>query len=203
MTRFNQQANLTYNVPFGKIKPLNWITSNLRYSSTFSWDQAPPNLKEVGNTIGNSGDKSANANLNLIKLYNKIPALRNINRGIPPAPKKKKKKEDKKNLDKNKEEEDKGSKKKKELNSFHHVLRGIMMVRNINLSYSQRDGNSLPGFNRSIDYLGNNFLRNAPGLPYSFGEQDESFRYNMARDGHLSNSLLITNFYQQIKHSEF
>ncbi len=197
MTRFNQQANLTYNVPFGKIKPLNWITSNLRYSSTFSWDQAPPNLKEVGNTIGNSGDKSANANLNLIKLYNKIPALRNINRGIPPAPKKKKKKEDKKNLDKNKEEEDKGSKKKKELNSFHHVLRGIMMVRNINLSYSQRDGNSLPGFNRSIDYLGNNFLRNAPGLPYSFGEQDESFRYNMARDGHLSNSLLITNFYQQ------
>ena len=55
----------------------------------------------------------------------------------------------------------------------------------------------LPGFNRSIDYLGNNFLRNAPGLPYSFGEQDESFRYNMARDGHLSNSLLITNFYQQ------
>lgn len=190
MTGFNQQANLTYNVPLSKIKPLDWISSDLRYSSTFTWQQAPPNLKEVGNMIGNSADRSVNGNLNLIKLYNKVPALRNINRGVPPSPRKKKKEEDKKDGD----EEDK---KKKELNGFHQILRGVMMIRNINLTYTVRDANSLPGFNRSIDYLGNNFLRNAPGLPYAFGNQDPNIRYDLAANGHMSNSPLITNFYTE------
>lgn len=198
MTDFNQQANITYAVPFNKIKPLNWITTDLRYSSTFSWNQAPPSLQDVGNTIGNSADQSIAANLNLIKLYSKIPALRNINRGIPPpAKKKKKKKGEEKKDDKNDQGDGNEIKKKKndELTAFHQILRGLMMIRNVNLSYTQRDANTLPGFNRQIDHFGNNFLRNTPGLPYAFGNQEEDFRYRMAAEGNLSNSLLITNFY--------
>jgi len=192
MTRFNQDAQLTYNVPLEKIKPLDWMSLTTRYGATFTWDQAPPATSYIGNTIANSADKSLTGNLNMIKLYNKSKALRSINQGRPPV--KKKKIDDEKDKGKG-DDNNKEEKKKDELNSFHYFLRGIMMVRNINFSYTKRDAMILPGFNRNVDFVGNNFNWNTPGLPFAFGEQDPNKRYELAAAGFLSDDKrLISPF---------
>jgi len=48
------------------------------------------------------------------------------------------------------------------------------------------DGTTLPGFTESVDYVGQNFARNTPGLPFIFGAQNEDFRNNIAANGFLT-----------------
>jgi len=200
MSAYNQTGNLSYEVPTRKIKFLDWTTLNLSYRSSFSWDQAPPATSFIGNRIGNSANKSLSGNLNLIKLYGKSKALQRINQNKAPIkkPKKKEEEEEKKKLAGGNVSPNSGNvppKNEEKMNAFHHLLRGIMMVRNINFTYTQTDQTLLPGFTRTIDHIGNNWNRNAPGLPFAFGSQDPNFRFDMAEAGNLTNDLRFINPY--------
>jgi cell surface protein SprA len=188
MRDFNQIVNINYTVPFDKVGFLNWITTSIRYSANFNWTQAPPAYNTLGNTIQNANETNINTQFNMVNLYNKIPFLKKINTNTY------KKKSASKTTDNNGSAET--SKKKKEAPSFGTgFLRGIMMLRNVSVNYTERQGTLLPGFVHNIDYLGQNFTHNVPGLPFIMGSQQEDIRYNLAQKGALSNDPRLNNFY--------
>lgn len=55
----------------------------------------------------------------------------------------------------------------------------------------------LPGFNKNIDYFGQNFTHDVPGLPFILGKQNSELRYLMAEKGALSQDTSIYNPYTQ------
>jgi cell surface protein SprA len=81
-TQFNQNLNVTYNIPINKIPLLDWINASARYNGTYNWD-ASPILKttdiQLGNTIRNSRTYQLNGQANLMTLYNKAGFLKKIN----------------------------------------------------------------------------------------------------------------------------
>jgi len=76
-TKYNHTANATYMIPINKLPMLDFVSSSIRYGSTYGWDRNP--IQELGNTINNSNAISLSNQLNLITLYNKVPILRRIN----------------------------------------------------------------------------------------------------------------------------
>lgn len=198
MRDFNQQANFNYTLPFSKIGFLNWISSDVKYSSNYQWKQAPPALPGQGNTIQNSREINVNTQLNLVNLYNKIPFLRKINQGG--STKKSNTKIEKKKTegagDAGAKSDEADPKKKKEKQKFGtNFLRALMMLRNASITYTQREGTLLPGFIYQIDYFGQNFAHNAPGLPFILGSQSDDTRYIMAKNGSLSNDPSLGNYF--------
>ena len=189
MRDFNQIANFNYQLPFDKVGFLNWITTTARYGANYAWTQAPPSYSTLGNTIQNGREISVNSQFNMVSLYNKIPLLRRINQGSK-----------KKSVAKPTEEKGSAatSKSKKEAPSFGTgFLRALMMVRNVSINYTLRDGILLPGFVHQIDYFGQNFAHDAPGLPFILGSQDPNIRRNLAKMGALSNDPRLNNFFTQ------
>lgn len=196
MTRFDQTANINYTVPFSKIKSLNWIQMNARYSANFNWNQPPPAAPTLGGTIQNSQNLDINTTLTLITLYNKSKTLRELNspaRGSQrkPAPSPKAPtKPGEKEKDKEKEE------KKKELSpGAKNVLRFVTMFKQVNVTYNENNGTTLPGFVHTPQYFGNNFNANAPGLDFIMGSQNPEIRYRLAEQAGLTNDRSQAQYY--------
>ncbi len=83
-TRYHHSANLTYTLPINKIPALNWISSTVRYNTTYGWDTGPilPDTVDInlGNRIRNSNTAQMNTQFNLVNLYNKSEFLSEANR---------------------------------------------------------------------------------------------------------------------------
>ena len=80
--QFSQKVGLTYKLPFDKIKMLNWINSDYKYSGTYDWllGSQLANNQDFGNFLKNSNTKSINANLNFTRLYQKSDYLKGVER---------------------------------------------------------------------------------------------------------------------------
>lgn len=78
-TNFTQNFSGTYHIPINKIPIFNWISANVRYSSTYTFNASALSLAYLGNTIRNSNTIQGNGNINMITLYNNIPYLKKIN----------------------------------------------------------------------------------------------------------------------------
>lgn len=87
-----------------------------------------------------------------------------------------------------KAEKDTSGKKLKDMALVRAVVRGLMSVRNINLSVSQIENTVLPGYLETIDYLGINKTSLAPGWPFILGDQNPNIRYTAAKNGWLTES---------------
>ena len=180
MNNFNQTVNANYTLPLRKISLLNWTTVTTRYSANYEWRNAPPASPSLGNTIQNSRTFGANASLNFMSLYNKSKFLQKINR--PPRPKR-----PKKDVDEDADELVDEKKKKEGIGKgTRAVFQLLMMLKQAQLGINKTDGTTLPGFTKSIDYGGQNFKHNTPGLPFVLGHQDENFRFDVARNGFLT-----------------
>ncbi|MDR0661629.1 MAG: cell surface protein SprA [Prevotellaceae bacterium] len=90
---YRQDINLTWQVPFNKIKPLNWVSAAFTYTTGYEWVAAPimpeTSTFDQGNTISNMQNIIINGNVNLENLYNKSAFLRSINnkfKGVGPKP---------------------------------------------------------------------------------------------------------------------
>ncbi len=186
LNNFNQTVNANYSVPLRKIKALDWVTLTTRYSANYEWRNAPPANQNLGNTIQNARTIGLNGNMNFISFYNKIPVLQKANR---PAPKSKKGDDD--------EEED-PNKKPEMSNSTRNMLKFLMMVKQAQFGANITDGTTLPGFNKEMDYVGQNFKHNTPGFPFILGVQDENLRYNIARNGFLTNDTSQISRFMQL-----
>ena len=178
LNNFNQTINANYSFPTRKIKLLNWTTLSTRYSGSYEWRNAPPASQSLGNTIQNSRTVGVNGSMNFVSLYNKVPFLRKVNR---PSPRRQRKDtDDEENPDAKKEGMSAGTK---------GLLQFLMMLKQAQVGLNFTNGTTLPGFTKSIDYVGQNFKNNTPGWPFIFGAQNENFRQEIAANGFLTQDV--------------
>lgn len=76
---YTQTFNSSYNVPLSKLPITDWMNLRLNYSTNYTWTTAPPAARSLGNTIGNTSNKTVVGDLNLNQLYSKWRWMRAIN----------------------------------------------------------------------------------------------------------------------------
>lgn len=78
---YNQTFTGTYRAPFNKIPFLDYLTGNLSYNSTYTWDKGTTvEGLYLGNTIQNQTTWNADARLNFETLFNHSKYLQEVNK---------------------------------------------------------------------------------------------------------------------------
>lgn len=199
MSNFNQVMDLNYTLPFSKIRSLSWITASAKYAANYNWSTAPPTFPELGHTIQNSQTITLNGRLNFTSFYNRSKKLRPFvsRSNVRKKPTEKKTKPDTAN-----EGEDDDNKKKKKKEGMSPFVKGtggfLLMVKQVQLTYTSTNGTTMPGFNQNIQYLGQNFDLGTPSWPFILGFQDPNLRYDLARKGYLTGDTLQNNRYVEM-----
>lgn len=184
-TSFRQQANLNYQIPLNKIPIFDFINASARYSTSYTWTRRPFAQESIGNTIQNTSTKNLNGTFNMTTLYNKIPYFRKINSGGNNKPKSSVKGGAASSLKSD-------SLKKADPQNFKDIgeflARGIMMIKQVSLTYQQTNGTALPGFFPSSQYLGMDPSKGmAPGIGFVSGSNDSIVRKAINNDWLVKN----------------
>lgn len=203
---YNQNFDVTWNVPINKLSYTDWITSSVKYKANYQWERGTriDEFTETGNALQNNVQWQIDGKFNLEGLYNKNKFLKKVNdkfktssaKNIKSAKKTKVTAPKKGTLEKT--DSIQGKKKKVNLDdeSWYKALmfgtRVLMMVRNIQVNYKKTIDTYLPSFMpNSGDFFGQggSDAGMAPGLGFAFGfENGEEFT-NKA----LNNNWLIVN----------
>ncbi len=179
--QYGHGLNVSYQLPLNKFPLTDWINVSTKYSVAYDWARAPLAQTELGNTIQNSRRVNWNGQANLVNLYNKIPYFKKVNRkygrqgrnassrarGKAPA------------VSKPGGKGDDDDKKESNFNIFEQGARVIMMLKNVNLTYSTTDGVLLPGYTPSTNVIGMSPGFDAPGLDFVMGGYQ---RYDLLGD---------------------
>ncbi|ALD19945.1 gliding motility-like protein [Hymenobacter sp. DG25A] len=195
-TNFNQTIALTYRLPLDKFPLTDWLSADTRYAANYSWQAASTALTapkdptnpdseteplNLGNTIQNNAELSANGRIDLVKLYNKVRFLNIIN-NAPPPPRRPTAEEAKRNPQAPVAQAPADTTAGPELRVLKGVLRSLMTARSLNFTYTRTAGTLLPGYMPKTRFLGMNSDFDAPGLPFILGRQYElNDLYNRAQ----------------------
>jgi cell surface protein SprA len=204
-TNFDQTIAATYRLPLDKFPLTDWLSADLRYAAHYTWQAASTALRtpnpdpnrvirrlpdgsvdptdtstvviNLGNTVQNNAEFTANGKIDLVKLYNKVKFLNVINNAqpkprprpalpeagapagarLPQAP------------------AAPDTAKKDPLRFVKAALRAIMTARSINFTYAHSNGTLLPGYTQKTRFFGltdgSNFTGLAPGIPFILGQQ--------------------------------
>ncbi|WP_236050335.1 cell surface protein SprA [Hymenobacter negativus] len=198
---FNQVAAVTYRLPLDKFPLTDWLSADTRYAATYNWQAAslgqralrnPTSATDtatyqvnLGNTIQNNAELSANGKIDLVKLYNKVKFLNIINNASPPMakPKASRTADLLRTGDAQSRPATSVPDTTKEKNRFvKAVLRSLMTARSINFTYVRSNGTLLPGYLPKTNLFGFDHGFTAPGLPFIIGQQPSSLDelYNTA-----------------------
>lgn len=181
MKNFDQNVSATYKTPLDKLPITDWLSADIRYAAGYTWiagslDQEDSAGVFFGHTIENRRDQGVAGKIDMVKLYNKVTFLKAAN---SPPPR-----------NRNEEEETSGS-------FGRGILRTLMSLRNINVTYNIREGTRLAGFTPTPFLLGLDSGRNAPGWKFLLGHQDPDIRFRAAENGWITQSTLLTTPFQQ------
>lgn len=216
---FNQNIRAGYKLPLDKLPLTDWVSAEISYTAGMNWAANAQVFQDtLGNTLQNSRDRAINGRFDLLKLYNKIKFLNNVNSPTPvkpkakpaakPNPKDAKGKDAKvdpknpkatdpaKPADKAKGK-DKDSTKPRDFKLVKGVLRLAMSVRNVSFQYQVTENTVLPGYRLTPDYAGLNQGDLAPGIPFVLGSQDADIRFRAAEKGWLGTSRFQNQAFQQ------
>jgi cell surface protein SprA len=193
-TLYRHQSNINYQIPINKIPIFDFVNATARYSTTYTWTRRPFAQESIGNTIQNTNTKNLNTTLNMTTLYNKIPYFRRVNLGAKQGSNKKSDKKPKDPNDTTKTKTDKAESSFKDIGEF--LARGIMMFKQVSLSYQQTDGTALPGFFPSSQYMGMDASKGmAPGFGFISGSNDSILRQA------INNGWLVKNPNQSLPYT--
>ncbi len=192
-TNFNQTAALTYRLPLDKFPLTDWLSADTRYSANYSWQAASTGQRvakfptradtatevvNLGNTIQNNAEMSANGKIDLVKLYNKVKFLNVINNAPPPTAKAKSPRTDLLRQNIARPGDDAARKPaaaadttKEKYRFVKAVLRSLMTARSINFTFTRSNGTLLPGYLPKTKAFGFDDTFTAPGLPFIVGKQ--------------------------------
>ncbi|MCZ2355921.1 MAG: cell surface protein SprA [Bacteroidia bacterium] len=193
---YNQTIQATYRLPFDKVKPLNWISSNVTYNAAFTWQTAALQNQNFGNTISNSRGIQATGQMNFAQFYKKF---KKVEAFLKPTPKK--------NII------SKADSSRKEGDDTYIALRGfakevvrlIFSVQSADLSYNRTETTILPGYLPQTDNFGLDFrfrdslglnrpFTMAPGIGFILGDQKD-IRRKAAEAGWITRDTLLTSKY--------
>lgn len=79
---YQQNTDLSWNIPLNKIPLLDWITADAKYTATYNWNRgtALSDGTSMGNVIGNSRNINGNLKINFETLYNHSKFLKEVNK---------------------------------------------------------------------------------------------------------------------------
>lgn len=188
MKKFDQTIGANFRVPLDKLPITDWTNADLRYSVGYIWTSgAISQIDTLGNKIENIRSISATGKFDLVKLYNKVPYLKNIN--SPPR---------RRSSRRTAPVSDTVTV-KKENKTLKSIFRALMMVRSVNVTYGIKDGTVLAGFNKSPYLLGMDTSWAAPGVDFILGNQDPDIRIRAGDNGWLVNNPSLTNPFRQLQ----
>ena len=180
---FNQNLQVNYNLPINKFPLLDWISSNLRYSSKYIWSAGSfQQADSLGNIIENNREYTLGSKLDISKFYDKIPILKSYNKKY------------------NKEDTTKSIFKSR---TFDGIMKAIMSLRSINLTYNVTERTGLAGVIGEPGIFGMNNFYNSPGWSFIFGSQDSEIRRIAARNGWLVKNDFLNNPFVQSRSNNF
>ncbi len=179
---FNQNITATYQLPLDKFPATDWASADVRYSTGFIWTAGSfQQADTLGNTIQNSRERGVNGKLDLVKLYNKVTFLKDINtparKAIP---------------GRGKQPTVRDTTKAGTPGIVKGFFRMLMSLRSVNMNYSIREGTTLPGFRPRPFLFGLDSGLDAPGPGFIFGSQNPEIRRTAAREGWLASSSTLT-----------
>lgn len=185
MKNFNQAVTANWVAPLDKIPVTDWLGFEYRYQVTYNWHAGPlydPTDQfsyDFKNIIQNSRDQTFTGRIEMVKLYNKVKFLKDIN--TPPKINPKTKQPDTVRT---------------ASPAVKGLLRLLMSLRSINGTYSIIEGTILPGFAPSpwlfgVDRYG------APGWRFVLGDQNGDIRFKAAQEGWMTDEQELTNYFTQ------
>ncbi len=186
-TQYNHSTTVNWTLPINKIPWFSWVTSTAAYTGNYSWNTAPLQRNpetgafeqaSFGNTIQNSQNWQVNANMNFTQLYNKIPFLKKINQKSRARGRPQQKPQPPKGGEQDSTEKKQGPSGLEVLKAIgEQVASVVMMVKSANITYSETNGTSLPGYRPRTNYFGiDNSMDNQAGfVPFLFGWQSRMF----------------------------
>ena len=91
MKDFTQDIGVTYKLPLDKFPATNWLGVDATYKTNYNWTAASLGLEDsLGNNMKNTRERTLRGRMDLLKLYNKVKFLKEINEYQPKRPTKKK-----------------------------------------------------------------------------------------------------------------
>ncbi|PQJ68969.1 T9SS outer membrane translocon Sov/SprA [Polaribacter butkevichii] len=196
--QYHQTLNGTYNLPIDKIPFLKFIKADYAYTADFDWQAAPQNTIDVdgadvssvdliGNVIQNANTHNLNTTLNFDSFYKglgfeKLLLTKSQRRSLREAKKSKGLKGA--SLPRTPGRSTAGINKKKKLSIGKTILKGtydiLTSIKQGKISYSENNGQLLPGYTEDVGFLG--------GAPtsFAFGSQVD------IRNKALENGWLVT-----------
>jgi len=189
LKNFDQTIALNYRLPLDKIPFTDWINADFGYHINYTWTSGAFNpISEVsqkdtlGNVIQNNRDRNLTSRVDLVKLYNKITFLKDLNnptRGrTRPNPNDTTAQEKKNSLVKT-------------------ALRLIMSLRSVNVTFSVREGTILAGYLPDAHLFGMDKGFNAPGWAFVLGSQSLSIKDKVIENGWMAPSPFLTQPFGQ------
>ncbi|TAF66488.1 MAG: cell surface protein SprA [Cytophagales bacterium] len=182
MKNFTQQMAFTYKVPFDKIPFMEFITANLGYNAGTAWTAGAIGVADtLGNILQNNRDQNLNARIDLARLYSKVKFLKDIDK--PP-------------LKTNTQLQTDSTNRNNSI-AWKTLLRPLLFIRNINLTYTLQEQTTLPGFRLQPRFIGLDSTFTAPGWDFIFGSQDADIRFRAAQNGWLAKSTYQNTPFEQ------
>lgn len=164
-THYHQKLNANYNLPIDKIPFLKFIKADYAYTADFDWQAAPqntintngvdvPSVELIGNIIQNANTHNLNTTISFDRFYKTLRFERFL------LTKNQRKKSKKSSLP----QSPRRVRQNKKLPLGKKILKGaydiVTSVKQGRISYSENNGQLLPGYSENIGFLG--------GAPTSF-----------------------------------
>lgn len=204
MKNFDQTLTLNYTLPLDKFPITDWLSAEYRYQGGFNWRAGPVNIPDAiarernlqdlpdsldfKNTIQNSRENNFTGKIDMVKLYNKVAFLKELN--TPPRP------AARQPAPRPGATRPAAPPKPDTVKTTPGLLKGVarllMSLRSINGTYSLTEGTILPGFSQTPKFLGMDKDWEAPGWGFIVGKQDPGIRYRAAQNNWLTKSSALT-----------
>lgn len=197
MKNFDQNMSFNYRIPLNKLPLTDWISADARYSVGYTWSAGAWSSidtlnvqRYLGNISQNRRDMGLTSKVDFVKLYNKSKFLREIN--TPPR----------RRSSSNRTRpsaQDTTSEKPRDMKFMKGLVRVLMGIRSVNISYTIRDGTMLPGYMPYPYLFGMDKNWSAPGWGFVFGSQDPGVRDRFANNGWFATDTLVSLPFTQMR----
>ena len=212
---FDQNFMFTYKTPLDKIPLTDWTQADINYSANYIWKAGALGYADtLGNQAQNTRTIGVTGKMDLLKLFNKLKFLKEVNSPLTQITQDHDQKRDmwKKQLEnptiKQNEKDSLNKLIKKvylsEVKPVRGVLQTLMLFKNFNFTYERSEGTVLPGFKPKPKFFGLDEESMAPGIPFILGDQDADRIKKEALDKDwMANSRFQSSPFMQTKGTKF